>query len=163
MTVLAVFDCMVILQAAARPTGPAGACFGAVREGRVTLLLSPEILTEVRDVLSRPKVLRKFPALTQEAIDVFLRELADRAVTILDVPSLFRLPRDPKDEPYINLAIHAQVSYLVSRDNDLLDLMDDKAFRQEFAGLTILDPVSFLRLLAAGEENDDPEEMARDR
>jgi putative PIN family toxin of toxin-antitoxin system len=163
LTVLAVFDCMVILQAAARPTGPAGACFGAVREGRVTLLLSPEILTEVRDVLSRPKVLRKFPALTQEAIDVFLRELADRAVTILDVPSLFRLPRDPKDEPYINLAIHAQVSYLVSRDNDLLDLMDDKAFRQEFAGLTILDPVSFLRLLAAGEENDDPEEMARDR
>ena len=63
MTPRAVFDCMVLLQAAARATGPAAACLRAVRAGRLELFLSPDILSEVRDVLTRPKTLRKFPAL----------------------------------------------------------------------------------------------------
>jgi predicted nucleic acid-binding protein len=33
-------------------------------------------------------------------------------------------PRDLMDEPYINLAVQAQASFLISRDNDLLDLPD---------------------------------------
>ncbi|MBV8610380.1 MAG: PIN domain-containing protein, partial [Singulisphaera sp.] len=57
MTPRVVFDCMVLLQAAARVTGPAAACLRAVREGRLELFLSPEILSEVRDVLTRPKTL----------------------------------------------------------------------------------------------------------
>lgn len=33
-------------------------------------------------------------------------------------------PRDLMDEPYINLEVQAQASFLISRDNDLLDLAD---------------------------------------
>jgi len=39
--------------------------------------------------------------------------------------------------------------YLVSRDNDLLDLMQDETFRQRFPGLVILDPVTLLGELAS--------------
>lgn len=61
MTPRVVFDCMVVLQGAGRPAGPAGACLRLVDQGRVTLCVSAEVLAEVRDVLTRPKVQRKFP------------------------------------------------------------------------------------------------------
>jgi putative PIN family toxin of toxin-antitoxin system len=127
----AVFDCVILLQAAARATGPAGACLQAVRDGRLELVVSPAILDEVRDVLTRPKTLRKFPTLTLEAVAAFLEDVAALAVELPDVPRVFTLARDPKDEPYINLALAANARYLVSRDNDLLDLMEDESFRSQ--------------------------------
>src|SRR5438132_1365376 len=60
------------------------------------------------------------------------------------VPIAFRLDRDPDDEPYLNLAIAMQPSFLVSRDKDLLDLMKDDSFRKAFPGLTIIEPIAFL-------------------
>lgn len=64
-----------------------------------------------------------------------------------EVPEVFPLPRDRKDEPYINLAIASRSCYLVSRDKDLLDLIDDPAFRLAFPELTILDPPTLLGVL----------------
>jgi predicted nucleic acid-binding protein len=61
------------------------------------------------------------------------------------VPETFKLERDPKDERYINLAIASTAAYLVTWDRDLLDLMDDKGFRRQFPGLTILEPPAVLR------------------
>jgi putative PIN family toxin of toxin-antitoxin system len=148
VTARAVFDCVALLQAAARPSGPAGACLQAVRDGRLVLFISPEIMAEVRDVLTRPKTLRKFPALTSGAVDVFLQDLLDRASLLTDVPTAYTLDRDPKDEPYINLAIAAGAAYLVSRDKDLLDLMADVDFRKQFPTMIILDPPALLRVLA---------------
>src|SRR5258706_9409962 len=48
-----VFDCMVFLQAAARRDSAAGVCLLLVELGAVELLLSGEIMTEIRDVLTR--------------------------------------------------------------------------------------------------------------
>lgn len=39
-----------------------------------------------------------------------------------EVPREVALDRDPKDEPYLNLACVSGAEYLVSRDADLLDL-----------------------------------------
>ncbi len=64
------------------------------------------------------------------------------------VPKAVALPRDPKDEPYLDLAIAAKAHYLVSRDLDLLDLMHDASFRQSQPGLVILDPAAFLQEIA---------------
>jgi putative PIN family toxin of toxin-antitoxin system len=148
----AVFDCVILLQAAGRATGPAGACLQAVRDGRLELVVSPEVLAEVRDVLTRPKTLRKFPALTLDVVNAFLEDVAALAVTLSDVPKVFTLARDPKDEPYIDLALAAKARYLVSRDNDLLDLMEDEGFRRQYPNLAIIDPVTLLRELATDAE-----------
>jgi putative PIN family toxin of toxin-antitoxin system len=134
----AVFDCMVFLQAASRSTGPAAALLQAVRDGRLELVISPEVVAEVRDVLTRPRTLQRFPTLTEEAVDVFVSDIEARAITVSDVPRAFALERDPKDEPYLDLAIASGAAYLTTWDRDLLDLMGDEEFRRQFPTLTIL-------------------------
>lgn len=147
-----VFDCVVCLQGATRETGPAGACFRLLREGHVTAYLSPATLAEVSEVLHRPKSRKRFKTLTAERVDEFLRELQNAAVLLESVPQAFTYPRDPVDEPYVNLALAAGANYLVTWDNDLLDLMGDDPgsgdFRARFPGLVILTPVAFLREMA---------------
>ena len=109
----AVYDCMIFLQAAARPDRVHGT-IRLVRAGRVTLCVSAEIVSEVRDVLTRPELRAKFPALTPEHVDTFLNELLSVAHMVDDVPRTFTLPRDAKDEPYVNLALGVRPSYLVT-------------------------------------------------
>jgi putative PIN family toxin of toxin-antitoxin system len=140
-----VFDCNIFLQAVINEGGPAFACLGLVDSNEITLVLSSEVLAEAKDVLNRPKLQKKFPNLTPERAREFLEYIERKAVILSAVPEVFSLGRDPKDEIYINLAIEAGASHLVSRDKDLLDLMDDSTFRNRFPGLTILDPVAFLQ------------------
>ena len=102
MTIRVAFDCMVFLQGAARSTSSARACFRTVEEGLVTLCISPVILAEVREVLSRRELMKRFPALSPEWVTEFVTSFADKALVVADVPALFALPRDPKDEPYIH-------------------------------------------------------------
>lgn len=143
-----VFDCMVFLQGAGHPAGPAGACLSLVDDDHITLFLNDQILAEIRDVLSRPETQRRFSWPTPDWVDEFRRDLERKSVVLTDVPNVYSLPRDPKDEKYLNVAIASNASFLVSRDLDLLDLMNNPAFRQQFPGLTILAPVAFLRTIA---------------
>jgi predicted nucleic acid-binding protein len=50
----------------------------------------------------------------------------------------------------LNLAIAANVGYLVSRDKDLLDLMMDQTFVGKFPQLRVVEPVAFLQAVRAG-------------
>jgi putative PIN family toxin of toxin-antitoxin system len=141
---------MVYLQAAANATGPAAACMRIVEIGLVELFTSKEILEEVQDVLARPKIRRKFPRLTDEVVESFLARVQKTAAVIDQVPCAISFQRDPKDEKYLNLAAFTGAMFLVSRDNDLLDLMrNDQPASQELRAiapnLIILDPVRFLQ------------------
>lgn len=112
MSVVAVYDCMLFFRAVIRPSG-VGRLFDLVYRGCVTLCLGTEVLAEIRDVLTRPKLVAK----------------------------------------YINLAIEAGASYLVSTDLDLLDLMDQSTaegndFQKWFPGLRIVTPSAFESLVA---------------
>lgn len=145
---------MVILQGAARPSGPAAACLRLAEADQVELYVSKSILTEIRDVMSREKVKEKFPILTPEFVEAFLRKFTQITFIVDDVPVAYPFPRDPKDEKYLNLAIACSAKKLVSRDNDLLDLMkpnlaESIAFRARFPNLTILEPPAFLQAEAA--------------
>lgn len=157
MTPRAVFDCMVFVQALASAQGPAWACYQLVRDGQLTLCVSPAVLAEIHEVLNRPKLQRKLPAVTPERVAAFLGDVTRHAVLMAEVPEPFRYGRDPKDEPYINLALAAGASYLVSRDQDLLDLRDDEDFRRCFPTLTILEPQTLLREFAPTRDVQVPE------
>jgi len=146
----AVFDCVVLLQAAVSNKGPAFACKGLLDSGRFTVFLSPEVLAEITDVLNRADLQKKFKTLTPERAEAFLCELTSKATSLTDVPRRFSYERDPDDEPYINLALAAGARYLVTWDNDLLDLMREdnpagRDFRASYPALVILTPVAFLR------------------
>lgn len=146
----AVFDCNVLLQAAAREKSVAAECLRLVEKGLVRLFLSKEILAEVEDVLNRPEIRNHFQTLTDEIVEAFLLRLRRNSQIIRRVPKKFSYSRDPDDEPYINLAVEIKASFLVSRDNDLLDLMTDygteaKEFRQRFRRLRVIEPLEFLK------------------
>lgn len=154
-----VFDCTIFLQALANRNGPAFACKQLVDNGRVVLFLSDAVLQEVREVLGRPELRQKLKTLTPERVLAFLADVTARAVMLADVPNQFSYPRDPKDEPYVNLALAAGARYLVAWDKDLLDLMNEdlaegKDFRQRFPALRILTPVTFLREFPPEETNE---------
>ncbi len=151
-----VFDCMIFLQGLIKETSPAVTCLELFEKGEIKLFVSDEILDEIADVLTRPKLQTKFSLLTEERANKLVETLKEKAEFIANVPQRFSYARDPKDERYINLAVEAQADYIISRDTDLLDLMigyseECKEFRRSFRPLKIIDPGEFLKEFAKTE------------
>ena len=144
-----VFDCVILLQAAARQKSAAANCLDLAEKGLVQLFVSRETLVEIEDVLGRSEVRACFPDLSDEIAEAFLKRLQTFATLIRNVPERFSYPRDKDDEPYINLAIEVRARFLVTRDKDLLDLMrgyadECKEFRQRFRTLRVIKPEALL-------------------
>lgn len=147
----AVFDCNILIQAAANSRNSASACFRLVEAKVVKLFVSEKTLQELEDVLNRDYI-KKYFKYTDEVIQEFLEKVRNVAVILKNIPKVFSLPRDVDDEEYINLAVEAEAFYIVTRDNDLLDLMTDydvesKQFRQKTRPLKILEPLEFLKIV----------------
>lgn len=147
-----VFDCNVLLQAAAREKSVAAKCLNLAESGHVQLCVSREVLAEVEEVLNRPEIRVHFQDLTDEIVGAFLKRLQKFSVLVRPVPKKFSYPRDEDDEPYINLAVEAGADFIISRDRDLLDLMtghaaECKEFRQRFRSLKVVEPAEFLKFL----------------
>ena len=104
--------------------------------------LSKKILAVIEDVLCRPQIRAKFPALADDVIAEFIARIERVAVLVADVPAAISLARDPKDEPYLNTAYACLAENLVTRDKDLLQTGDK--VRSRMPKLIIADPVSFL-------------------
>jgi len=150
MSVLAVYDCMLFFMQAARPDR-VRETFELVQAGKVTYCLSPQVISEILDVLTRPKHQKQFPQLTTQAVEIYLQQITRRSKFVQNVPEVYHLKRDPKDSKYVNLAIAANAPYLVTRDLDLLDLMKETnesghEFIRRFPNLRILDPGEFVRV-----------------
>ena len=74
-----------------------------------------------------------------------LQRLDEKATLVPTVPRSMEFPRDPEDEPVINLAIFVRADYLVARDKDLFDLGQSRDFRLLYPFVRIVDPVTFLQ------------------
>ena len=118
-----VFDCNTLVQAALAFSGPSAACLRLVESGRADLFTSRSTTAELRRVLTYKDILALNPDMTPERIGAFMARLSYRAKFATRVAHVFDYPRDKKDEPYMDLAIHVRADFLVSYDRDLLDLM----------------------------------------
>lgn len=152
-----VVDCNVFVQAAANQKSHAARILDLLDEGKITLYVSNLILAEARYVLNRSDVRASLRKLTDVAVEALFERLDQSATLIKQVPRRFVYPRDPKDEPYINLAVEMKADYLVSHDNDLLDLMkwekeEGREFQKRFRFLKILTPENFLAAVDKGDE-----------
>lgn len=147
-----VLDGGVYLQALMSSGGPAAACVKLLEAGEFSLFVSDYVLEETKDISSRSEIRSRVRSLTDERVQALLQFLSENAAHVTDVPHVFSYPRDPDDEPYINLAVAVGAAYLVSRDKDLLELMKDADFRARFPDLTILDPVEFLHEMTIARE-----------
>jgi uncharacterized protein len=149
--VIVVYDCMLFLRAASRPDR-VSRLFQLVESGEATLALSPEILAEIQDVLTRPEHQARFPALTPAAVNRFLEELLRIGRFVGTVPDRYQLVRDPKDSKYVNLALEAKAHWLVSWYKDLLELNDEASpvgqdFRARYPNLRVATADAFLEAM----------------
>lgn len=147
----AVFDCNVFLQALGNPVGPAGRCVQAFLDGRARLFVDRLLLDELADVTGRPKVARKLRIL-QTRVDELTNQLMASAVLVEPVPQVFVYDRDPDDAHLVDLAIATGALLIVSRDKDLLDLMDigndtGRVLRAAHPTFRVVTPPGFLHLI----------------
>jgi putative PIN family toxin of toxin-antitoxin system len=152
----AVYDCNIYVQALINMTGPAGGCVEAALAGRVSLFVSSFVLDEIRE--SYLKLPQKY-GVTQEQTERLADGVASVATLVEQVPELFVYPRDPDDAHYVNLALVCAAKLVVSRDRDLLDLMDQTRpegvdFSRRFPDLRVVDPLTFLRGIADDQTTD---------
>lgn len=153
---LVIFDTVAIVQSVINPKGAAGKCLAYFHAGEISVAVSRATLKEVKDVLSRPALRDRFQQITDEKVVFLTDKLLYEGVYLRNVPHHFTYPRAPKDEPYINLAIEVAADYLVSRDNDLLDLINwnqeaGQEFQKRFRELRIVTPEEFLRAMELAE------------
>ena len=132
--------------------GPAAALLELVEIGVLELLVSDACIEELREVLTRPSLQRKFPSLTISAVRDFLDRIQVCSVYSVNIANVFVLDRDPKDAKYVDLAIATKADFLVTRDKDLLDLRETGSpLLQTFEKLDwqfkIVDPVEMLTFL----------------
>lgn len=144
--ILSVFDCTVFAQALINPEGPAGMCLAAAQAGRVRLFVSDFVIQEIHEL---PQKLSARLRITPERVLALILDLAKYTEPIDEVPERFTYPRDPDDAHYVNLAVAADAVFLVSRDNDLLELANDENFQRRFPTLRILNPPQFLSAVRA--------------
>lgn len=146
-----VFDCNIFWRAFFHRAGIGHECYKFVTDESVRHYVSDETVEELLEVLAREDTLSKFPEYDLDDVKEFVSDIIYFSTYVKGVKESVHLPRDVDDEPYLNLAICVEADYLVTTDNDLLDLMtgidvESKQFRQRFRGLKIVKPGEFLRI-----------------
>lgn len=148
-----VYDCNIFWRAFFSPKGLGGRCKELIDSQAVYHFTSRDIIREIKNVLLRPRTATVFGEATSAKVERLIEEILQASILIKHVPAHFDFERDAKDAPYLNLALEIDADFLVTTDNDLLDLMtgidiESKQFRQRFRHLKIVKPEEFLRIVA---------------
>lgn len=99
------------------PESPSVRIINAALDGRLELAMSPTLLTEIVDVLSRPRIRKRISA---EDAQLFLADVAAQALMFADPPDPPSVCRDPDDDYLVALAAASGAEVLVSGDDDVL-------------------------------------------
>ena len=135
-----VVDTNVLVRAVMRPHGTVGPVLLRLRHGDYTLLYAQALLEELLDVLNRPRIRHKY-GLTEEDIETVVGLILLRGEAVVPEQRISAC-RDPKDDKFLEVAVAGKADVIVSGDKDLLAL-------HPFAGIPILPPAAFLRMLDA--------------
>ena len=130
-----VLDTNVLVSAALRNGSlPHRTLLKARMEAR--LLASDETLAEFREVLLREKFDRGVDRMFREGL---VQEYS-RLCTLVPIPTPIHACRDPRDDKFLEVAVHGRADAIVTGDADLLAL-------NLFRGIAILTPAAYLDLL----------------
>jgi uncharacterized protein len=129
-----VLDTNVLISAALRNGSlPHRTLLKARMEAR--LLASDETLAEFREVLLRNKFDRDVDRAFREGL---VQEYA-RLCTLVPIPTHIHVCRDPRDDKFLEVAVHGRADAIVTGD---VDLLAPNPFRR----IAILTPASYLEL-----------------
>ncbi|MBQ9475552.1 MAG: putative toxin-antitoxin system toxin component, PIN family [Bacteroidales bacterium] len=109
---------------------------------KVEIFVSDQLLSEIRDVVSRPKFIGKI------GLDTVLKLfelISAKCKFINDYPDIETAIRDTKDLYLLSMAENIPADYLVTGDNDLLVLRNYKETR-------IITFAEFINIVSPGEQ-----------
>jgi len=131
-----VVDTNVVLSAILFPGSVPGRALD--RSQGSVVLASKFTLQELKEVAERSRFDRYVEA------EKWRRLVAEyvRAVAAVDIPFPIRACRDPRDDKFLEVAVHGRANLIVTGDMDLLAL-------HPFRGIAILSPADYLRQEAA--------------
>ena len=136
-----VLDTYVIVSGLIVPTGPPGRILIAWKNRHLDLIVSPSLVREVAEILSRRKIARTY-GLTADAVAGIVRLLDSQTIRVPGRVTIPRTARDPRDDHILACAVEGHADYLITGDRDLLDLA-------HFRDIPILSPAAFAGLLGA--------------
>ena len=130
-----ILDTNIIVRGFINLRSASGQILRACQRRQVIPFLSRPILSEYRAILKRPAILEKYPELKNPRIGDAIERLLYVSEFHRRIDVQFSFPRDPKDSPFLELAIAASATHLITTDKDMLSLVgehDDasKRFRQ---------------------------------
>lgn len=105
------------------------------KERKVKLILSLDILSEFKNVISRAKF--NYPA---KFIDDAIKRILEISEIILPMVKIDIIKEDPDDNKVLECACAAKVDYIVSGDEHLLNL-------KEYEGINIITTKSILSII----------------
>ena len=138
----AVVDTNILVRAVLQPHGAVGPVLLRLRQGDYVLLYAEPLLEELVDVLNRPRI-RDTYGVTGQDIETVVGLILLRGEAV-PVEERIAACRDPRDDKFLEVAVAGKANAIVSADEDLLVL-------HPYAGIPILSPAAFLRLLDAGQ------------
>lgn len=106
------------------------------------LILSPEVIEEILEVLGRKEILERFHLRNinyPEAMAHLIKSM-NRA-EIIQIGKIHSISRDPKDDKFLATARMGECDYLVTEDEDLLVL-------KKYKGIKIINTATFLKILS---------------
>lgn len=134
-----VIDANQFVSALLKPESNPAEVLHLAREGHIQLVISPDIVNEIRAVLLYPRIMKRHRR-TSEQIELFLEKLLKTAVVTHSKASLDVVKDDPSDNKYLECAVEGLADYIISGDSHLTDL-------RSFRGITIVTPAQFLKTL----------------
>jgi len=134
-----VLDANVFVSAVLRPHSDLAKIFELLREDKIKLVLSEDILSEIRAALLYPKI-RKRHRRSEKEIEEFLNKASQASILAQGTINTDRIREDPADNKYLSAALEVNADFIVSGDHHLKDL-------KVFEGIRILDPSAFLVLI----------------
>lgn len=145
-----VLDTNVVLRGLASEHSVGARILDAADKRRFIVLLSKPLLSEYRAILLHPEILKRFPSITPHRVRLQLDRLRYIGDYYPRVKTKFSFPRDPGDEPLIELSIEGHATHLLTYDPDILSLPENvsdagRRFRRHCRKLQIIEPGQFLR------------------
>ncbi len=130
-----VLDTNVIVSGILKPFSKAASILRLVSDGTIRLAYDLRLLSEYRDVLSRPQF--KFP---KEDVDAFLTQIEEEGFLVSVKPLEVHLP-DPDDEPFLEVALSGKAEAIVTGNKRHFPMSG------KHGGMKILSPDEFLESL----------------
>jgi putative PIN family toxin of toxin-antitoxin system len=132
----AVIDTNILIRALIKPLGTVGPVLRYLRDGAYVLIYSEPILTELVDVLNRPRIRNKY-GLSTEDIEIVVSLILLRGELVVPKRRI-TICRDSKDNMFLEAAADGSANVIVSGDDDLLSL-------ENFEEIPIITPFEFLK------------------